>query len=78
MDLIYLFLFSNIFHFHTLETVTFEIKLPNTLPPTHRGKVIRISYQLILGIQRDDPSKSAEIFQLPFRVYNRVEGEEMR
>ncbi|KAI8839901.1 Rgp1-domain-containing protein [Chytridium lagenaria] len=48
---------------------------PPELPPTHRGKIIRFSYKLIVGIQRTGTSKRSQVIQLPFRVFGRVEGD---
>ncbi|KAJ3106606.1 hypothetical protein HDU97_005971 [Phlyctochytrium planicorne] len=53
----------------------YEITLPNELPPTHRGKIIRFSYKLIVGIQRSGTSKRSQVIQLPFRMFGKVEGD---
>ncbi|KAJ3217670.1 hypothetical protein HDU67_007493 [Dinochytrium kinnereticum] len=53
----------------------YELKLPSELPPTHRGKIIRFSYKLIVGIQRSGTSKRSQVIQLPFRLFGKVEGD---
>jgi hypothetical protein len=53
--------------------VMFEAILPENLPPTYRGRMVRISYKLILGIQKTIYDKPYFI-QLPFRVFNAVTG----
>ncbi|ORX49180.1 Rgp1-domain-containing protein [Hesseltinella vesiculosa] len=56
---------------------TYKLKLPNDLPPTHRGKTIRFQYYLVVGTQRAGGAASARpsaghIVQLRFRVLNHV------
>ncbi|CAG8449960.1 3265_t:CDS:10 [Ambispora leptoticha] len=53
-------------------TYTYETKLPNDLPPTHRGKAIRFHYNLIIGTHRGGMNHQSHIVQLPFRVFNHV------
>ncbi|KAJ3171320.1 hypothetical protein HK101_011265 [Irineochytrium annulatum] len=54
----------------------YSIDLPPSLPPTHRGKIIRFSYKLVVGIQRGgDPARRSQVIQLPFRLFGRVEGD---
>lgn len=52
----------------------YKFKLPRGLPPTHRGKAIKISYQLVLGTQRPGGSKEQQIksVEVPFRVLGSV------
>jgi hypothetical protein len=52
----------------------FQLKLPDTLPPTHRGKAIRFFYRLVIGVQHGDPHRPSHIIHVPFRVFNRVRG----
>lgn len=58
------------------ESRTFEysFKLPRGLPPSHRGKAIKISYQLVLGTQRPGGTKEQQIksVEVPFRVLGSV------
>ncbi|OBT83508.1 hypothetical protein VE02_06877 [Pseudogymnoascus sp. 03VT05] len=52
----------------------YKFKLPRGLPPTHRGRAIKISYQLVLGTQRPGGSKEQQIksVEVPFRVLGSV------
>lgn len=52
----------------------YEVTLPTDLPPTHRGKTIRINYNLIIGTQRGAVNHQSHVVQLPFRVFNHVSG----
>jgi len=56
------------------KTFHYSFKLPRGLPPTHRGKAIKISYQLVLGTQRPGGSKEQQIksVEVPFRVLGSV------
>ncbi|CAJ0762493.1 7725_t:CDS:2 [Entrophospora sp. SA101] len=51
---------------------TYESRLPNDLPPTHRGKAIKFYYNLIIGTHRGLMNHQSHIVQLPFRVFNYV------
>ncbi|CAO3571237.1 unnamed protein product [Mortierella alpina] len=51
---------------------TYQIELPTDLPPSHRGKTIRFSYNLVLGVQRGSVHTPAKSVQLPFRLYNHI------
>ncbi|KAI9792421.1 MAG: hypothetical protein M1816_002305 [Peltula sp. TS41687] len=58
----------------------YSFTLPRGLPPSHRGKAIRISYNLIVGTQRAaNPQVQRQVRQveIPFRVYGgvNVQGE---
>ncbi|TPX32710.1 hypothetical protein SmJEL517_g04247 [Synchytrium microbalum] len=59
-------------------TYRYEIKLPSSLPPSHRGKLIRISYKLLVGIQRFGGGRRNQIIQLPFRLFGSVEEDGVR
>ncbi|KAK3985556.1 Rgp1-domain-containing protein [Cladorrhinum sp. PSN332] len=58
------------------ESKAFEytFKLPKGLPPTHRGKLMKISYSLVIGTQRPGGSKEQRIksVDVPFRVLGSV------
>jgi hypothetical protein len=58
------------------ESRTFEysFKLPKGLPPTHRGKAIKISYNIIIGVQRPGGPKEQQVksVEVPFRVLGSV------
>lgn len=51
----------------------YEIMLPFALPPTHRGRVIRFFYKLMIGVQLGTgPSSQTQIISIPFRIFNRT------
>ncbi|KAK4228022.1 Rgp1-domain-containing protein [Podospora fimiseda] len=58
------------------ESKAFEytFKLPKGLPPTHRGKLMKISYSLVIGTQRPGGAKEQRIksVDVPFRVLGSV------
>lgn len=59
------------------KTFSFSFTLPKGLPASHKGKAIRIAYNLVIGTQR--PGSSREIqrvrrINVPFRVLSGVDG----
>ncbi len=52
----------------------YSFRLPRGLPPTHRGKAIKISYKLIIGTQRPGGAKEQQVksVEVPFRVLGSV------
>lgn len=50
--------------------------LPKGLPPTHRGKTIKISYNLVIGTQRAGGVREQQVrsVEIPFRVLGSVNG----
>lgn len=56
---------------------SFSFTLPSGLPASHKGKAIKISYNLIIGTQRpsvpNEPQRVNRI-NIPFRVFNGVDG----
>lgn len=59
--------------------VSYKIRLPNDIPPSHRGKAIRFNYYLVVGTQRapsiiKQPSlpTQGQVVQIRFRVLNHV------
>lgn len=52
----------------------YAFKLPRGLPPSHRGKTIKISYQLVIGTQRPGGAKEQQVksVEVPFRVLGSV------
>lgn len=57
--------------------VSYKLKLPNDIPPSHRGKAIRFTYSLVVGTQRANTTPSSgqgQVVQIPFRVLNHVSG----
>ncbi|KAG0240141.1 Rgp1-domain-containing protein [Mortierella sp. GBAus27b] len=57
---------------------TYQIELPQDLPPSHRGKTIRFAYHLVLGVQRGSVHTPAKSVQLPFRLYNNISEQGVR
>jgi hypothetical protein len=55
---------------------SYTFKMPRGLPPTHKGKTIKISYSLVIGTQRATKGKEQRVQQveLPFRVLGGVDG----
>ncbi|CAK7269058.1 Golgi membrane exchange factor (Ric1p-Rgp1p) subunit [Sporothrix epigloea] len=58
------------------KTFEYVFPLPKGLPPTHRGKVMKISYSLVIGTQRPGTSKEQRVksIDFPFRVLGSVNG----
>lgn len=53
----------------------YKFTLPRAIPPSHRGKAIKITYNLVLGTQR--PGKGVvqpTVIEIPFRVFPNVHG----
>lgn len=52
----------------------YSLRLPKGLPPTHRGKAVKISYTLVVGTQRAGGAKEQQVrsVELPFRVLGSV------
>ncbi|KAK6359406.1 hypothetical protein TWF696_000566 [Orbilia brochopaga] len=54
---------------------TYTFTLPKQLPPTHRGKAIKVVYNIVIGTQR--PGKGVQqpkVVEVPFRVFPHVNG----
>ncbi|KAK4214451.1 Rgp1-domain-containing protein [Rhypophila decipiens] len=58
------------------ESKSFEyaFRLPKGLPPTHRGKCMKISYSLVIGTQRPGGAREQQVksVDVPFRVLGSV------
>ncbi|KAL2136671.1 hypothetical protein VTI74DRAFT_2403 [Chaetomium olivicolor] len=52
----------------------YAFKLPKGLPPTHRGKAMKVSYSLVIGTQRPGGAKEQQVksVDIPFRVLGSV------
>ncbi|KAK5661478.1 hypothetical protein OQA88_11382 [Cercophora sp. LCS_1] len=52
----------------------YSFQLPKGLPPTHRGKAMKISYTLVIGTQRPGGAKEQQVksVEIPFRVLGSV------
>ncbi|KAI9880700.1 MAG: hypothetical protein M1830_001333 [Pleopsidium flavum] len=60
------------------KSYSYSFRLPRGLPPSHKGKAIKISYHLVLGTQRANKSKekrSVHHVNFPFRVLGTVNGQ---
>ncbi|KAL4956900.1 Rgp1-domain-containing protein [Aspergillus filifer] len=59
------------------QSFSFAFTLPSGLPASHKGKAIKISYNLVIGTQRpsnsNEPQKVNRI-SIPFRVFSGVNG----
>ena len=58
-------------------TYTYSHALPRGIPPSHRGRAIKISYNLVIGIQRATKSSQqhdVRLVDVPFRVLPGVNG----
>ncbi|KAI0873863.1 Rgp1-domain-containing protein [Hypoxylon argillaceum] len=55
-------------------TYEYSFKLPKGLPPTHRGRAIKIAYSLVVGTQRAGGAKEQQVrsVDIPFRVLGSV------
>ncbi|OTB03374.1 hypothetical protein M426DRAFT_321743 [Hypoxylon sp. CI-4A] len=55
-------------------TYEYSFKLPKGLPPTHRGKAMKIQYSLVIGTQRPGGTKEQQVrsVEVPFRVLGSV------
>ena len=59
----------------------YRFTIPRGLPPTHRGRAIRISYALVLGTQRASTAQQSQPVrqtEFPFRVFGGVDGRDHR
>ena len=56
------------------KTYEYTFQLPKGLPPTHRGKVMKIAYGLVIGTQRPGTAKEQRVksIEIPFRVLGSV------
>ncbi|KAI8634196.1 Rgp1-domain-containing protein [Xylariaceae sp. FL1651] len=56
------------------KTYEYSFKLPRGLPPTHRGRAIKIAYSLVVGTQRAGGAKEQQVqsVDVPFRVLGSV------
>ncbi|KAG5928664.1 hypothetical protein E4U42_000196 [Claviceps africana] len=56
------------------QSYEYSFCLPRGLPPTHKGRTIKISYSLVIGTQRAGGSKEQQVrsVEVPFRVLGSV------
>ncbi|KAI1004565.1 hypothetical protein K3495_g3646 [Podosphaera aphanis] len=52
----------------------YSFKVPHGLPPSHRGKAIKINYKLVIGTQRPGAAQKQQVkaVEIPFRVLGSV------
>jgi hypothetical protein len=58
--------------------VVYELLLPSVLPPSHRGKVVKFQYKLLIGIQKNMKTKVSKVISIPFRFLNRTNADGSR
>ncbi|KAI7567419.1 Rgp1-domain-containing protein [Hortaea werneckii] len=46
----------------------YRFHLPRGLPPSHRGRAMKVTYHLALGVQRPDGQQGMKQIEIPFRV----------
>ncbi|KAI9802487.1 MAG: hypothetical protein M1825_002872 [Sarcosagium campestre] len=57
------------------KTYKYTFTLPNGLPPSHKGKAIKVSYSLVVGTQRAATAKDEQQIRhvdVPFRVFGGI------
>lgn len=63
------------------QSYSFSFTLPSGLPASHKGKAIKISYNLVIGTQRpsgpNEPQRVNRI-NVPFRVFSGVNGKQRK
>lgn len=54
----------------------YSFGLPKGLPPSHKGRAMKVSYNLTVGIQRPGSGKERQIrsIDIPFRVFGNING----
>jgi RAB6A-GEF complex partner protein 2 len=54
----------------------YSFRLPRGLPPSHRGKAIKIMYNLVIGTQRPGGTREQQVksVEVPFRILGSVNG----
>ena len=57
---------------------TYKFTIPRGLPPTHKGRSMKVAYNLIIGTQRAGSTKEQQVrhVDVPFRVFGSVNGME--
>jgi hypothetical protein len=55
-------------------TYTYSFTLPRGLPPTHKGRSIKVAYHLTIGTQRPGSARDQQVkhVDIPFRVFGSV------
>lgn len=55
------------------KSYSYRFALPRGLPPTHRGRAIKVAYHLALGVQRPE-GQAVKTAEIPFRVLGSYNG----
>jgi hypothetical protein len=57
------------------KSYSYRFTLPRGLPPSHKGRSIKVSYQLVIGTQRAGKGKEQQVksVDVPFRVFGSVD-----
>ena len=61
------------------QSYAYSFRLPAGLPPSYRGKAVRFSYNIVIGVQRATRSRQRHIVRqidFPFRVLPSINGRE--
>ena len=53
---------------------SYTFRLPKNLPPSHRGRALRISYSLVVTTQRPGQSQQISTAEIPFRIFSNLDG----
>ena len=54
---------------------SYTFKIPRNLPPSHRGRALRISYSLVITTQRPGLSgQHLSTAEIPFRLFSNIDG----
>lgn len=59
------------------QSYSFSYRLPPDIPPSHKGKALRVSYNIVIGVQRATRTSQRHIVRtvnFPFRVLPGVDG----
>ena len=57
------------------KSFSYSVKLPKTLPPSHRGQALRISYSLVITTQRPGRlGQQMSTVGIPFRLFSHIDG----
>ncbi|THV95945.1 Rgp1-domain-containing protein [Aureobasidium pullulans] len=54
------------------KSYSYRFRLPRGLPPSHKGRAIKVQYHLTLGIQRPGGKQQVKHIEIPFRVLGSV------
>lgn len=58
------------------KSYTYKFLLPKGIPPSHRGKAIKVVYNLVIGTQRPGMGvQQPKVVEIPFRVFPHIHGE---